>query len=72
MVLGLILLIYPIDIWDRMLIRVRFYQTFLSSPTDTRFKQLLFGGSYTKNPKNLQTNVIGRLFSEMQISRLCH
>ena len=32
-----------------------------------RFKQLLFGVSYSKNPKNLKTYVFGLLFFDMQI-----
>ena len=42
---------------------------FLSHPSDTK---ILFGGSYSKNPKNLKTYVFGRLFFDMQISRSCH
>ena len=37
-----------------------------------RFKQLLFGGGYSKDFKNLKTYVFGRLFFDMNISRSCH
>ena len=37
-----------------------------------RFKQLFFGGSYSKSLKNLKTYVFWRLFFDMQISRSCH
>ena len=36
------------------------------------FYLLIFGVSYSKNPKNLKTYVFGRLFFDMQISRSCH
>ena len=42
-----------------------FLQIFLFYPVlpTPRFKQLLFGGSYSKNPKSLYTYIFGRLFS---------
>ena len=36
---------------------------FLSVLPIPSFKQLLFGGNYSKNPKNLNAYVLGNLFS---------
>ena len=41
---------------------------FYPVPPTRRFKQLLFGGSYNKNPKKLETYVFERLNFDMQIS----
>ena len=85
MVFGLILLLYPIasKFGSKMPCILLFEIEFCSSsflkillfypvlPT-LRFKQLLFGGSYNKNPKNLKTYVFGRLFFDIQNSRSCH
>ena len=46
-----------------------YFYTVLPTP---RFKQLLFDGSYSKNPNNFETYVFGRLFfdSELIASKL--
>ena len=54
-VLGLILLLYAMAIFETeySFQFVSANPPFLSSPTNTRFKQLLSDGSYSKNPNNL-------------------
>ena len=57
------------NIRSSLFLNVLLFYSVLPTP---RFKQLLFGGSYSKNPRRLKTYVFGRLFFDLQISRSCH
>ena len=60
--------------WDRMFAWVCFYKSSFFYPVFATpgLKQLLFGVSYSTNPKNLKRYVFGHLFFDMQITRFCH
>ena len=57
------------NICSSSLLQMLYFYTVLPTP---RFKQLLFDGSYSKNPNNFETYVFGRLFfdSELIASKL--
>ena len=57
------------NIRSSQFLKILLFYAVLPTP---RFKQLFFGCSYNKNPKNLETYVFERLFFDMQISRSCH
>ena len=85
MVLGLILLLHSMtsktwlkkalhfnflrwNIRSSLFLQILLFYPILPTP---RFKQLLFGGSYSKNPKNLKQRLWTSIL-KMQVSTPCH